>query len=300
MFTGFRSLTRVSVSLMLSFIVSLTSLASQAEESQPKLILRVDDIGMTHATNVGLRELAEKGIPFAASVMFTTPWYQEGVEILKDNPHISVGIHLTLNAEWRHYRWGPIAGRYEVPSIINEIGYFYPSTKEFLESGYKLDEVRTELEAQIQRALATGLNIAYVDYHMRTALATPELKAVVEELAKKYKLRMSMMMGEATTTMFDVPIEDKKATFINHIKNNLKEDQVNLVIIHAARAHPEMQVLVDLNNPAMNTQDMEPLVAMHREAELGMLLSPEVNKLFKQQDIQFINYHDLENPFADK
>ncbi|MDO3384600.1 ChbG/HpnK family deacetylase [Gilvimarinus sp. SDUM040013] len=265
---------------------------------QARLILRVDDIGMTHATNQGLADLAALNIPFAASVMFTTPWYQEGVEILKANPHISVGVHLTLNAEWRHYRWGPIAGRNEVPSLINDTGYFYPSTAQFLEQQISLDEVRLELEAQIQRALATGLNIAYVDYHMRTALATPELLAVVTGLAQKYELRMSMRMGEAVTTMFDVPIEEKQSRFLSHLKNSLEKDKVNVLVIHAARNQPEMQALIDLNNATMNTAEMEPLVALHRGSELDMLLSPEFAEFTRGDDIEFINYHMTDNPFS--
>lgn len=284
-----------SLLIVVCFCLTLVSVKVVAEPL--RLILRVDDIGMTHATNQGLRDLAALGIPFAASVMFTTPWYQEGVEILKQNPQISVGVHLTLNAEWRHYRWGPIAGRNEVPSLINETGYFYPSTAEFLAQDIKLDEVRLELEAQIQRALATGLDIAYVDYHMRTALATPELEQVVTELAQQYQLRMSMRMGEAVTTLFDVPIEQKQQRFLQHLDSGLNADKVNVLVIHAARNHPEMQALIDLNNPIMNTEDMEPLVARHRATELEMLLSPEARQRFQSGKMELINYHQTPNPF---
>lgn len=284
---------------LLALTTLIGSLSATAAESDPsKLILRVDDIGMTHATNQGLRDLAALDIPFAASVMFNTPWHQEAVEILRANPQISVGVHLTLNAEWRHYRWGPIAGRNEVPSLINNKGYFYPSTAEFLQQEIDLDEVRLELEAQIKRAIATGLPIEYVDYHMRTALANDEMIAVVTALAKQYQLRMSMRMGEAYTTMFDVPIKDKAATFLAHLDHKLEADKVNMLIIHAARPNPEMQALIDLNNPVMNTQDMQPLVAQHRAAELEMLLSPEVQKRFKDGSIKLINYADTDNPFA--
>ena len=283
----------------LAIALAASALSAHAMAADPaKLILRVDDIGMTHATNQGLQDIADLKIPFAASVMFTTPWYQEAVEILRANPQISVGVHLTLNAEWRHYRWGPIAGRNEVPSLINDTGYFYPSTAEFLAQDINLDEVRLELEAQIKRAIDTGLPIAYVDYHMRTALATDEMVKVVTELAQKYQLRMSMRMGEAYSTMFDVPIEEKADTFLAHLDSELDASKVNVIILHAARPNPEMQALIDLNNPMMNTADMAPLVSQHRATELGMLLSPEVQKRFRRGDISLINYADTDNPFA--
>jgi predicted glycoside hydrolase/deacetylase ChbG (UPF0249 family) len=283
--------------LAIALATSLASVSSLAAEPA-QLILRVDDIGMTHATNQGLQDIADLKIPFAASVMFNTPWHQEAVEILRANPQISVGVHLTLNAEWRHYRWGPIAGRNEVPSLINPKGYFYPSTAEFLQQDINLDQVKLELEAQIKRAIATGLPIEYVDYHMRTALATDEMIAVVTQLAKQYQLRMSMRMGEAYTTLFDVPIKEKAATFLAHLDNKLEADKVNVLILHAARPNPEMQALIDLNNPIMNTKDMAPLVAQHRAAELEVLLSPEAQKRFNSDNIKLINYADVANPFA--
>ena len=74
-----------------------------SEEAVPDVLIRVDDIGMNHAVNMALKQMAEKKIPLSASVMFACPWHREAVEILKKNPHISVGVHLTLNSEWRYY-----------------------------------------------------------------------------------------------------------------------------------------------------------------------------------------------------
>ncbi len=269
------------------------TLASNSRDEYT-LLLRVDDIGMNHATNMALRDLAETGIPLSASVMFTCPWYQEAVEILKENPQIAVGVHLTLNAEWKHYRWGPVLGPEAVPSLVNKEGHFYPSTTEFLEQDYKPDEVRRELKAQIERALATGLDIEYIDFHMRTAIATPELEQLVIDLADEYELRMSMYMDENYKTLFDTPIDEKKSDFLDYINNNLKADKINLVVIHAARAHPEMQVLVDLNNPIMNTEDGRPLVASHRQAELDVLLSPRIQALFKEDKVKLVTYRDIQ------
>ncbi len=269
------------------------TLASNSRDEYT-LLLRVDDIGMNHATNMALRDLAETGIPLSASVMFTCPWYQEAVEILKENPQIAVGVHLTLNAEWKHYRWGPVLGPEAVPSLVNKEGHFYPSTTEFLEQDYKPDEVRRELKAQIERALATGLDIEYIDFHMRTAIATPELEQLVIDLADEYELRMSMYMDENYKTLFDTPIDEKKSDFLDYINNNLKADKINLVVIHAARAHPEMQVLVDLNNPIMNTENGRPLVASHRQAELDVLLSPRIQALFKEDKLKLVTYRDIQ------
>src|SRR5580698_3537647 len=117
----------------------------------PQLLIRLDDIGMNHSVNMALQKMAETGLPISASVQFACPWYQEAVAILRKNPQISVGVHLTLTSEWRYYRWGPVLGRTAVPSLVDTAGYFYQSTGAFSRSGYKLDEVEKELSAQIER-----------------------------------------------------------------------------------------------------------------------------------------------------
>src|SRR2546429_6901506 len=122
-------------------------------------------------------------LPVSVSVMFPTPWYQETVEILKRHPEVSVGIHLTLNSEWKNYRWGPISGRTAVPTLVDGDGYFFASSDALYKNHPDLREVETELRAQIERALHSGLKIDYVDYHMGTAVGNPEMRDLVERLA---------------------------------------------------------------------------------------------------------------------
>ena len=93
------------------------------------MLFRLDDIGMNHSVNLALEEVAKTGMPFSVSVLFACPWYQEAVEILKKYPQVTVGVHLALNSEWRGYRWGPVLGKGGVPSLVDSVGYFLPSTR---------------------------------------------------------------------------------------------------------------------------------------------------------------------------
>lgn len=264
----------------------------QAQKTKlPTLLLRADDIGMNHSVNMGVQQLAATGVPFSASVMFACPWYQEAVEILKAHPNVAVGVHLTLNAEWKNYRWGPVAGRNAVPSLVDSLGYFLPSTEAFLQSNYKLDEVEKELTAQIERALNSGLKISYVDPHMGMALATPELQAVTEKLARKYNLGISTYFSEAYKTMWPVPVETKAQEFTGYL-NNLKPGSLNVVELHVAQSTPEMEALVDMNSDLMNTSDGKPKASQHRQTELNMLLSPAF-KMLADKKFKLITYADL-------
>jgi len=112
-----------SLLLILAITLFFNSSNFSQEKNSPKILLiRCDDIGMSHSVNLAAKELIETGLVFSASVMFPCAWYQEGVDILKNHPEMSVGIHLTLNAEWKNYRWGPVAGKDKVPSFV--VGYF--------------------------------------------------------------------------------------------------------------------------------------------------------------------------------
>src|SRR5215203_3560175 len=73
-----------------------------------RLIVRADDFGFSHASNMALQRLLDEGTLTAASVILNTGWLDETVEILKKYPEVSVGVHVCLNSEWVPYKWGPV------------------------------------------------------------------------------------------------------------------------------------------------------------------------------------------------
>lgn len=283
--------------LLLSVAVLQTASAQMSIQVLPRLMLRLDDIGMNHSVNMAMQKMADTKMPFSASVQFACPWYQEAVEILKKNPQISVGVHLTLTSEWKNYRWGPVTGREAVPSLVDAVGYFPQSTGAFAKSGYKIEEVEKELSAQIERALASGLKISYIDPHMGIALSTPALRALTEKLAHKYKLGISTLsetvyFGETYKEMWGEPVITKKKAFLAYVTNKLSKNRPNLVVIHVALQTPEMNALFDMNSSMMNTKAGKPLTALHRETELNMLLSPEFKALVNKK-FTLTNYTEL-------
>jgi hypothetical protein len=257
----------------------------------PDVLLRLDDIGMNHSLNMAMQEVIDAGIPFSTSMLFVGPWYQEAVEILKEHPEVSVGVHLALNSEWKDYRWGPVLGG-GVPSLVDSVGYFHHSVDGFLSSGYDLGEVERELSAQVERALRSGLNIDYLDFHMGTAAATPELRAIVERIAKEHGLGISYYFGEASNDLWGDPI-DRKRPRLMEIMSNLEPDRPNLVVLHVAELTPAMDALIDTNAPEQNVAGGGPGVSRHRHAELRALLSPEFARWRRAGSARLITYREL-------
>jgi chitin disaccharide deacetylase len=256
----------------------------------PEVLLRLDDVGMNHSVNLAIEKVAATGMPFSVSLLFVCPWYQEAVEILKKNPQITVGVHLALNSEWRNYRWGPVLGKGGAPSLVDNVGYFLPSSPAFLASKYDLGEVERELTAQVERALASGLKITYVDAHMGMVEATPQLREVEERIAKKYGLGISTYFGESYYSLWGVAVAAKKSTLLAHLAA-ARRDSVNLIEVHVAERTPEMEVIFDMNAPSQNAPEAG--VVAHRKAELETMLSPELAALVRSGKIRLVNYQQL-------
>ena len=255
--------------------------------AQPKLLIRCDDIGMCHSVNVAMEKLIETGIPFSASAMFCCPWIEEAVEILKAHPEVGVGVHLTLNSEWKHYKWSPLSGSTVVPTLVDGQGYFWTSEILFHAQEINLKEVETELRAQIDRAFGTGLRIDYLDYHMGTAISTPELRAIVERLAREYGLGISGYFGEVYQTVWGIP-PDQKLSQLLALIDELQNDRIHLIVIHLGMENPEMNALIDMNNP----NDPYP-VSRHRQAELDALLSKPFRTALEKNRIRVMTYHNV-------
>ncbi len=274
--------------LVLIIIVFVwNGLSAQETNRNTELLIRCDDIGMCHSVNMAAKQLVETGLPFSASVMFACPWYQEAVDLLRGHPHISVGVHLTLNAEWKNYRWGPVAGAYAVPSLVDGCGYFLPSRAAFNANHPGLKEMETELRAQIERAVNSGLQIDYLDYHMGTAVDKPEYRAIVKKLADEYQLAISRYLGEyEMDKMYNDPIPSKTDSLLVYLEK-INPEKVNLLVCHIGLHNPELAALEDLNTFGLKE------MSQHRQAELNALIAPAFKAALQKKSIRLITYRDL-------
>ena len=254
---------------------------------QVYLIIRTDDAGMSHSVNMALEKLIATGMPVSVSVMFPTPWYQETVGILKRHPEVAVGIHLTLNSEWKNYRWGPVLGRTAVPSLVDADGYFFASAEGLHQNHPDLNEVEKELRAQIDRAAHSGLKIDYVDYHMGTAVRYPEFRDITERLANEYGLGMSQYFGDTRhDPQYSAAPRDKTDSLVAMV-DRLKP-LFNLVVTHVGIDDAELGALLDMNTSG-------PLADMskNRQGELDALTSQRFRDALKVHNIQLLTYRQL-------
>src|SRR5271170_3005572 len=125
------------------------------------VIINADDLGSCHSANVGVFECLATGTVTSATLMVPCPWAREASSRYRGE---DIGVHLTINAEYELYRWGPIT---YAPSLLGGDGGF-PRTVEDVWDHADLDEVRRECRAQIERAILWGFDVSHLDAHMGT------------------------------------------------------------------------------------------------------------------------------------
>ncbi len=284
-------MTRAWIWLLLALLLA-SSRPVVAQDSLPKtdgprLIIRTDDIGFCHGANMAFKRIAEKGMVSSVSVIVNGPWFEEAVEILKQHPEVSVGIHLALNSEWREYKWGPVAPYDQVSSLVDPFGKFYGTRKDFFSHRPKISEVALELRAQIELAKQKGLHVTYIDNHMGTAISTLEFQEEMEKLAKEYHIGISRYFGEQDVPLvYDTPIDEKLTRALKNL-GTVTNSAVYLLVCHVGTDDAEMQAMTDHNLTGPKN------MSKHRQAEADVLCSPEYKAALQSRGIKLVGYKDL-------
>ena len=268
------------------------------------LIIHADDLAVAHAENLASIKALEQGAVTSASVMVPCPWFPEMAAFAKANPQHDLGLHLTLSSEWLPYRWGPVAPRSEVQSLVDANGYFYPDCEAFGASA-KVEELERELRAQIERAKAMGLEPTHFDSHMRCLFyQRPAFFEMYLKLGREYGVPV-MVGGEFVKNASDAYrtlITDKDivvdrtitatpkdfksgmALFYTHVFQNL-EPGVTVLVMHTAFENEEMTGMT-AGFPGLWD-------AAWRQADYDFFTSEACRQLIKDQGIQLITWREV-------
>ena len=260
---------------------------------------------MSHSANVGTIEGLKHGIVSSASIMMPCPWVSEFAAYCRDNPDGDYGIHLTLNSEWKDYRWGPVASRDQVPSLVDDEGYLWDNVGQVAQHA-KLDEVKLELRAQIELAQQMGIPLSHLDTHMGAVVSRPDLLQAYVELGLEYDLpvmfispldletvsgkpEVMAMRNELQARLQEkgFPIldkllqfyggdsdEERRAAYVNALRS-LKPG-VTQLIIHCGVDNAELQ--------AITTS------ASRRDGDRRYFTDPDIAALVNEQGIEIITW----------
>jgi chitin disaccharide deacetylase len=145
------------------------------------LIISCDDLGSCHAANEGVYAALRDGVATCASIMVPAPWARHAAANYQDD---DIGVHLTLNCEHDIYRFGPIT---HAPSLLSGEGGFPRDVPDLWEHADPAEVLR-ECRAQIERAIAWGIDVTHLAPHLTSITLRPEFFDVYMELAVEYRL----------------------------------------------------------------------------------------------------------------
>jgi chitin disaccharide deacetylase len=258
-------------------------------QDEIRLLVRSDDMGAAQSVNEGCVRSVLDGIARSVEVIVPGPWYPQAVRLLKEQPSIDVGLHLCLTSEWEDVKWGPLT---HAPSLVDIDGHFYPMTRQrkdfppktgFLDAGPKPEEVERELRAQIERIRRDLPRVSHMTAHMATAVASPELRAIVEKLSAEYKL----------------PFEHRDLQRVRWGGAKKRAEEKENELVQALKdLGPGTWIVVE--HPAVDTPESRSLrhigyenVGEDRAGVLRALTSPRVKAVVQERKIKLISYKDL-------
>ncbi len=284
---SFKSLALCFVLMFGLSLCAVSQTSPNSSDSETFLMIRADDIGMSHSVNMALKELLDTGYPVSAGVMFASPWWKEGVAVLREYENVSVGVHLTLNSEWENYRWGPIIGTEGAPTLVDEEGYFHHTTEPLKADPPSPEEMEKELRAQIERALSTGLRIDYLDNHMGIG-GIPGFPDVAKKLGEEYNIAR---WGQYDTPRWAPQYSahpDHKTDSLTAMVPKL-EPGYNYLMVHVGMDDAELGAMKDMNSTGSLSEEM----SSHRYGELEALVSEEFKESLKEKGVRLVTYKHL-------
>jgi hypothetical protein len=149
------------------------------------LIIHADDVGYSHASNVAALECMVGGSLTCASTLVPGPWFMETVALHKRHPATDFGVHMTLTAEYETYRWPAITGR-TASALHAPDGGMWRDVASVV-AHVSAEDGAAELRAQVEHALAMGIDVTHLDTHMGTVMH-PTFMPPYVDLAIEFRL----------------------------------------------------------------------------------------------------------------
>ena len=262
------------------------------------LIINADDFGMYPAVNAAVIRSIEDGIASSCSLMAPCPAAPHAMDLLRQHPRIPFGIHLTLVCDIPGIRWGPLAAREEVSSLLSETGeLFTPVQLPGLLVQARLDEVELEFRAQVNAVADAGLTPTHLDWHCLADGGRDDIFDLTVALASEYGLAERAWLDPARRKLrqrglpsvdhefldsFGLDIDGKSgryAKLLHDLPAGLSEWAV-----HPALGDEQSQMV----DPGWRV----------RRTDYDFLTSPQANALLENERIVVIDYRTIQRAWS--
>lgn len=273
------------------------------------LIVNADDYGYFSCVSRGILQSHSNGIVTATGVMGNGPNLQKDAELLCEHRSLDVGVHLNLT-------FGePLSESFlrNAPQLIGRFPSKFELVRLLISNAIKKVDIEIEWAAQIERCLAMGLKIQFLNSHEHVHML-PSLMEVMRRLAIRFEIQHvriptadSVRFWRPATFVRDLTLsilgwwaqstsEHPGARFfglgasgrisLEYLEKQLKTLQQGQIF--ELMCHPGIYNKAEVIDPA--------LIQYHNwEQELRVLTSDEVRALLDLYKVELIGFRDIEN-----
>lgn len=277
------------------------------------LIINADDFGITKGTNEAIVNLFEEKAITSTSIMIPCPDSNEAMEIVSSKGIKNIGIHLTLTSGEKHL-YQPVFKESNLNSLITAEGYFYQDAT-LLERNAAANEVKLEMESQIQSAIVQGIDPTHLDSHGGSIMGLFTGRDFIEitfDLCEKYRLPFNLPSRILDQPFFN---NDQLRLFQKRISSAkergilLIDDIVSLpYCFNPTAEYSKMkrrltELLKNLKpgvtqltiHPSKKTEQLIAITECYTERELEYLLlnDIEIKQVINNEQIKLISWKDI-------
>jgi predicted glycoside hydrolase/deacetylase ChbG (UPF0249 family) len=269
-------------------------------------IIHADDIGAYQASLPAIEDLFAARLVSSCATMVPCPWFPAVAAWARRTPEADIGVHATLTAEYDTYRWRPISTCDPASGLLDEEGYLHRSTQAVWAAGDPA-AVATEHQAQLDRALAAGIDVTHIDSHMGASFGLSFLPSYMAAGAAGRVPNFVPRMSSTGVTMFEDETGQRLAfqqefeerglplvDFMGFMPLNQHEHRVatasalfdslppglSYVILHPALGTPELQ--------ALTPEDWQA-----RAADYAAFTSAELRAYVRNSGVQVIGWRTI-------
>jgi predicted glycoside hydrolase/deacetylase ChbG (UPF0249 family) len=248
-----------------------------------RLLMRADDMGNSYGRTLGIIKAHRAGIITSASIMPTSQFFEESVRLCQQNPKLAMGIHITLFGT----RTRPALSPESVPSLVTPEGFFYEGLAE-VKHELNVKEMEQEITAQVERVMATGLRIVYLDWHRSVPKAAIE---IITRICDERKLLFGQDRNGAVYGHTRIPL-------MRETWPSLKAPDGQPVLYAAPSFGKEDQEFFFNTLSALKPGTWMGVVhpgtgEPQRASVVELLCSPRTKDIIQSKNIHLVSYNDL-------
>jgi chitin disaccharide deacetylase len=220
------------------------------------------------------------------------------MRLLRARPHIPFGIHLALIRDSPEHRWGPVAAKAAVPSLLDpdtdELYVDTPAQRTALLAAATPTDVERELRAQIDAVVDVGLAPTHLDWHCLADGGRADIGDLAMALSSEYGLAARVWLddGRRTARRQGKPVVDN--AFVDSYAVSLPDKAATY-----ARLLRDLPPGLDewAVHPAHDTDEwraIEPAGWRIRHSDHAFLTSAHARRILDREGITVIDYRPLQ------